>query len=67
MLPGSSKWDNSQSFIYLAWSVRLAKAGFQVRHEIKIKNGKVKTTLEVYKIKYSDNYSHKIKKNVKIV
>ena len=45
----------NQSIIYLAWSVRLAKASFQVRHEIKIKNGKIKTTLEVYKIKYSDN------------
>ena len=48
----------NQSIIYLAWSVRLAEASLQVRHEIKIKNGKIKTTLEVYKIKYSDNYRH---------
>ena len=36
----------NQSIIYLTWLVRLAEASLQVRHEIKIKNGKIKTTFD---------------------
>ena len=50
----SNQWNDlclinqsiNQSIIYLTWSVRLAEASLQVRQEIKIKNGKIKTTLE---------------------